>query len=303
MKTGIVSFLFIFLSISFAHAQDSTLMNMLDDSLSANAAPAYVTGTFKGIHVVNMHTVEAPAHGVLNFIIMHRFGQLNDGAYNFFGLDNATIRLGLDYGISDRLSVGIGRSSYLKTFDGYAKYKVLRQTDGSNKMPVTTDLLVGLIDYTQKYSDKSYLNTKYRTSYFTQLLIARKFNSNLSLQLVPSWIHYNLVPAKADKNDVFSLGLGGRIKITKRMGIIAEYNFVPDNQIVSTNIHNSLSLGWEIETGGHVFQLVFSNSQAMTEPQYIGQTEGRWAKGDIYFGFNVSRVFNVSKGAKSKALN
>ena len=302
MKTTIISFLFVLLSFSFAKAQDSTLMNMLNDSMSANATPAYVTGTFKGIHLVNMHTVEAPAHGVLNFIIMHRFGKLNDGAYNFFGLDNATIRLGLDYGINDRLSVGIGRSSYLKTFDGYAKYKVLRQTDGNNRMPVTTDLLVGLTDYTQKYTDKSYLNTKYRTSYFTQLLIARKLNSNLSLQLAPVWIHYNLVPGKEDKNDVFALGIGGRIKLTKRMGIIAEYNYVPDNQLVSAVRHNSLSLGWEIETGGHVFQLVFTNSQAMTEPQYIGQTEGRWAKGDIYFGFNVSRVFNLAGSAKKRAV-
>ena len=302
MKAGTVSLLFILFSFSFAHAQDSTLMNMLNDSMSANAAPTHVTGTFKGIHLVNMHTVESPAHGALNFIIMHRFGKLNDGAYNFFGLDNATIRLGLDYGISDRLSVGIGRSSYLKTFDGYAKYKALRQTDGNNKIPVTMDLLVGLTDYTQKYSDKSYLNTKYRTSYSTQLLIARKFNSNFSLQLAPTWIHYNLVPGKADRNNIFAIGVGGRIKITKRTAIIAEYNFVPDNQIVSTTIHNSLSLGWEIETGGHVFQLVFTNSEAMTESQYIGQTTGRWAKGDIFFGFNVSRVFNISKGAKSKAL-
>lgn len=302
MKTATISFLFVLLSFSFARAQDSTLMNMLNDSMSANAAPAYVTGTFKGIHVVNMHTVEGPARGVLNFIIMHRFGKLNDGAYNFFGLDNATIRLGLDYGINDRLSAGIGRSSYLKTFDGYAKYKALRQTDGSNRMPVTIDLLVGLTDYTQKYTDKSYLNTRYRTSYFTQLLIARKFNSNLSLQFAPTWIHYNLVPGKEDKNDVLALGVGGRIKITKRTAIIAEYNYVPDNQLVSAIRHNSLSLGWEIETGGHVFQLVFTNSQAMTEPQYIGQTTGRWAKGDIYFGFNVSRVFNITNGAKKKVL-
>ena len=286
----------------FSKAQDSTLMNMLSDSMHANTTQAYVSATFKGVHVINMQTVESPAKGTLNFIIMHRFGKLNDGAYNFFGLDNATIRLGVDYGITDRLSIGIGRSSYLKTFDGYAKYKIMRQTDGSDAMPITADILIGLSDYTQKFSDKSYLNTKYRTAYFTQLLLARKFSRRISLQLVPTWLHYNLVPTTKDKNDVFAVGFGGRIKITKRMSVTAEYNYVPNNQLVSEERHNSLSAGVEIETGGHVFQLVFTNSQALTEPQYIGQTTGRWSKGDIFFGFNVSRIFSITRGAKSRVV-
>lgn len=299
MKSLILVFIFI-TTFAGARAQDSTLLNMLSDSMQANATRAYVSSTFKGVHIVNMHTVEAPAKGALNFIIMHRFGKLNDGAYNFFGLDNATIRLGLDYGITDRFSIGIGRSSYLKTFDAYGKYKLLRQTEGTNQVPVTASLLVSLADYTQKYTDKSYLNTKYRTAYSTQLLLARKFNSNFSLQLVPTWLHYNLVPKARDKNDVFAVGIGGRIKVTKRSALTAEYNFVPDNQLVSAERHNSFSVAWEIETGGHVFQLVFTNSQAMTEPQYIGQTTGRWTKGDIFFGFNVSRIFNISSHAKKK---
>lgn len=300
-KQWVCLFVFVFTSL-LAHSQDSTLINLVTDSMNANAKPAYVSGTFKGVHVINMQTVEAPAKGALNFIIMHRFGKLNDGAYNFFGLDNATIRLGLDYGITDRFSVGIGRSSFLKTFDAYGKYKLLRQTYGSNTMPVTASLLIAVTDYTEKFSDKTYLNTKYRTAYATQLLLARKFSSRFSLQLVPTWLHYNLVPTTSDKNDVFALGIGGRIKVTKRMSISAEYNYVPNNQLVSAERHNSLSFAWEIETGGHVFQLVFSNSQAMTEPQYIGQTTGRWSKGDIFFGFNVSRIFNVTNGAKSKVI-
>ena len=298
----LILFFIAFTSLSIARAQDSTLLNMLNDSMQENASQSYVTGTFKGVHIVNMQTVEAPAKGALNFIIMHRFGKLNDGAYNFFGLDNATIRLGLDYGITDRLAVGVGRSSYLKTFDAYGKYKLLRQTDGNNKMPVTASLLISLADYTEKFSDKSYLNTKYRTAYSTQLLLTRKFNSSFSLQLAPTWLHYNLVPTTRDKNDVFALGIGGRIKMTKRMSLTAEYNHVPDNQLVSAERYNSFSLAWEIETGGHVFQLIFTNSQAMTEPQYIGQTTGRWSKGDIFFGFNVSRIFNITSHAKSKAV-
>ena len=254
----------------------------------------YVTGTFKALYIVNTQTVESPAHGNLDFVIQHRFGQLNSGSYNFFGLDNATLRLGLDYGITDDLSVGVGRSSYLKTFDGYIKYKLLKQTEGP-QMPVTIDVVGNITNYTQDIPGKTYLNARYRTAYAGQLLIARKVSSALSLQVTPTYLHYNLVPTVADKNDVFGLGLGGRMKITKRMSVNAEYDIVPKNQVVSTTVHNSFSLGWDIETGGHVFQLVFSNSQSMLATQYLTQTTGTWGKGDIYFGFNISRNFNLRK--------
>jgi hypothetical protein len=279
------------------HAQDSTLLNMLNDSMSANKGKTYVTGTFKAEHIVNTQTVESPANGNLNFVIQHRFGQLNSGAYNFFGLDNATLRLGLDYGITDGLSVGIGRSSYLKTFDGYVKGKLLKQTEGP-QIPVTVDLLGTIVNWTQDDLSKPYLNANRRTSYSAELLIARKFSRSFSFQVTPTYLHYNLVPTVADKNDVFALGLGGRMKITKRMSINAEYDIVPKNQVVSTTVHNSLSFGWDIETGGHVFQLVFSNSQSMLATQYLTQTAGSWGKGDIYFGFNISRNFNLKKNRK-----
>ncbi|HEY4108849.1 DUF5777 family beta-barrel protein [Puia sp.] len=280
-------------------AQDSTLLNMLNDSMSTHKGKTYIRGTFKAEHIINAQTVESPANGNLNFVIQHRFGQLNSGAYNFFGLDNATLRLGLDYGITDDLSVGVGRSSYLKTFDGYLKYKLLKQTEGP-QMPFTVDLLGTITNYTQNDIGKPYLNAKYRTAYSGELLIARKLSSSLSLQVTPTYVHYNLVPTVADKNDVFALGLGGRMKITRRMSINAEYDIVPKNQVVSTTVHNSLSLGWDIETGGHVFQLVFSNSQSMLATQYLTQTTGTWGKGDIYFGFNISRNFNLKKSNNKK---
>lgn len=292
--------IFIGLSLAAAgriSAQDSTLLNMLNDSLSAHKGKTYVTGTFKAEHIINAQTIESPASGNLNFVIQHRFGQLNSGAYNFFGLDNATLRLGLDYGITNDLSVGVGRSSYLKTFDGYVKYKLLKQTEGP-QMPITADILGTITNYTQKDDNKRYLNGKYRTAYSAELLLARKFTRALSLQITPTYLHYNLVPTVNDKNDVFALGLGGRMKITKRMSINAEYDIVPKNQVVSTTVHNSLSLGWDIETGGHVFQLVFSNSQSMLATQYLTQTTGTWGKGDIYFGFNISRNFNLNKQKK-----
>ncbi|HTI93891.1 MAG TPA: DUF5777 family beta-barrel protein [Puia sp.] len=275
-------------------AQDNSLLNALNDSMAAHKGRSYVTGTFKATHIINEQTIESPAQGNLNFVIQHRFGQLNSGSYNLFGLDNATLRLGLEYGITDDLDVGIGRSSYLKTFDGYLKYKLLKQTEGGG-MPVSVSVLGTVTDYTQTMTDKPFLNTKYRTAYAGQLLIARKFTRNLSLQVTPTYLHYNLVPTVADKNDIFALGLGGRYKFTRRMSIDAEYDVVPKNQVVSTTVHNSFSLGWDIETGGHVFQLVFSNSQSMVPTQYLTQTGGTWGKGDIYFGFNISRNFNLRK--------
>ncbi len=283
-----------FVAIARAAAQDNSLLNALNDSMAAHKGRSYVTGTFKATHIINEQTIESPAAGNLNFVIQHRFGQLNSGSYNFFGLDNATLRLGLDYGITDDLDVGVGRSSYLKTFDGYLKYKLLKQTEGAG-MPVSVSVLGTITNYTQTVTNKPYLNTKYRTAYAGQLLIARKVTRDLSLQITPTYLHYNLVPTVADKNDVFALGMGGRMKITKRMSVNAEYDVVPSNQVVSTTVHNSFSLGWDIETGGHVFQLVFSNSQSMVPTQYFTQTTGTWGKGDIYFGFNISRNFNLKK--------
>jgi len=293
-----------FIILSFAImqsgiAQDSSLLKMLNDSLAVNAKTMYVTGTFKATHIVNMQTVEQPAKGALSFIIQHRFGQLNSGAYNFFGLDNATLRLGLDYGITDRLAVGIGRSSYLKTFDGYLKYKLLRQTDGTNKMPLSVSVLGTISNYTQDIPEEPYLDFTYRTAYTGQLLLARKFSRRLSVEVTPTYLYYNLVPTVYDKNALFVLGTGARMKLTNRTSINAEYDYLPSNQVVSTQAYNSFSLGYDIETGGHVFQLVFSNSQSMVESQYLAQTTGTWNKGDIYFGFNISRDFNITKHAKN----
>jgi opacity protein-like surface antigen len=277
-------------------AQD-TLLRSISDSLSAAPLTDYVTGTFKALYIVNMKTIEAPAAGALNVEFQHRFGTVNSGAYNLFGLDFATFRLSADYGISDRVSVGFGRSSYLKTFDGYVKYKLLRQSAGSSRMPVSVSLLGTGSYYTEHLAQKdSAFKDVYRFNYTAQVLIARKFNSHLSVELTPTFIHYNLVESSADKNNVFALCGGARMKISKRMSINVEYDYLFPNQLTSTTDpprSNSLSFGWDIETGGHVFQLVFSNSQSMVESQYIGQTVGTWGKGYIYFGFNISRNFNL----------
>jgi hypothetical protein len=288
--------LLIFTASSFS--QDSSLLKMLDDSLSSHSAPSIVTGTFKATQIINTPTVEAPAKNTLQFLIMHRFGKLSDGAYQLFGLDNAEIRFGLDYGLTNRLSIGIGRSSLDKTYDANFKLKLLRQSIG--KMPVSVSLyeLLTYTTFPQK-SDKPFLTSRFRTAYTSQLLIARKFSSRLSLQLTPSLIHFNMVATPKDKNTLFAAGLGGRMKITKRMSLNAEYNVLPDNQVVSSKAYNSLSFGLDIETGGHVFQLVFTNSRGMIGPYYLAKTAGEWKDGDIYFGFNISRAFNFNKKTDS----
>ncbi|HRO45700.1 DUF5777 family beta-barrel protein [Agriterribacter sp.] len=291
--------LFFFLCTCFgkiAISQDSSLLHMLEDSMMTDKQGGRVTATFKGTHIINTQSVETPAKGVLLFMIMHRFGKINEGAYEFFGLDNATMRMGFDYGLTDELTAGIGRSTFQKTYDGYLKGKLLRQSEGAGKrIPVSVTALAGIAYTSLRYSDKPYLNAKYRTSYTVQLLVARKLSRNLSLQLSPAWLHYNLVPAAVDKNDVFALGMGGRMKITKRSSINVEYNYLPGNQVNSFKVYNSFSAGFDIETGGHVFQVHVTNSQGMVEPLFLGRTTGSWGKGDIYFGFNISRSFNLSR--------
>jgi opacity protein-like surface antigen len=302
-----IYFIPIFLILSYQLSAQDSLLRSISDSLSAAPSTDFVKGTFKALYIVNMKTIEAPAAGALNFEIQHRFGTINEGAYHLWGLDFATLRLGLDYGISDRLSVGIGRSSVLETFDGYVKYKLLRQTDNTAGVPLSVALLGTTSYYTDKITDPkldSAFKSSYRLAYTAQILIARKFGNRLSLQITPTFIHYNLVDSSIDHNNVFALCAGGRFKITKRMAITAEYNYLFPNQLSSYSgrpLYNALSFGWDIETGGHVFQLVFTNAQTMNEPQYIGQTTGSWGKGDVYFGFNISRIFNLKPHNKPKA--
>ncbi|SFW12662.1 DUF5777 family beta-barrel protein [Chitinophaga sancti] len=293
MQRRIIQTIFLLLVGSRMMAQDSSLMKMMDDAVAESQQGQLVTGTFKATQIVNLPTVESPGKKSLQFMIMHRFGKLNGGAYEFFGLDNASIRFALDYGITDRFSVGLGRSSGDKTFDGSLKYKLLQQKEVG--MPISVSLYGLITNYTQRYSDKPYLDARYRTSYTTQVLIAKKFSPAFSFEVVPSWIHNNLVPTPEDKSDLFAVSAGGRLKFTKRMSVNAEYNYLLRNQVVSTKVYDAISGGIDIETGGHVFQLVFTNAAGMVGPYYLAKTDGSWGKGDIYFGFNITRNFNFKK--------
>jgi len=295
MMRKIFILLIVPLLLSFHVKAQDDLMDLLGDQPKTTD---YTYATFKTTRIINAQSVENPAEGVLMFMIQHRFGRINTGAYEFFGLDQATIRLGLEYGITKRLSIGVGRSSYEKTFDGFLKYKILRQSTGLSRMPVSLSGYFSTAITSLKWEDMGVENrTNYfssRVSYTYQLLVARKFSNSISAQLIPSLIHKNLVPTGEDKNDIFSVGVGGRVKLTKRMSVNAEYFYTPTGQI-SYNFNQPLSIGLDIETGGHVFQLHFSNAQAFFDRGFITETNGKWWDGDIYFGFGISRVFTIVK--------
>lgn len=282
----------LFLFSNEVSAQDD-LMALANAGESADTS--FTTATFKATRLINGHSIETIPKKDLLFLISHRFGTLNSGAYNFFGLDQATIRLALEYGITNRLSVGLGRNSLEKTYDSYLKYKVLRQKGEGWANPVTVTAFTSAALKTLKFANPerdNYFSSRF--TYTTQLLIARKLNQKLSLQFTPTLVHRNLVATTRDDNNVFALGFGGRHKLTKRTSFNFEYYYLLPGP-TADDFRNSLSLGFDIETGGHVFQLHVTNSQGMIEKFFIPETRGNWADGDIYFGFNVSRVFDLDK--------
>jgi hypothetical protein len=293
-----LSFILLFSLISVGIFAQDDLMNLLNKD--APKETNYTTATFKSTRIMNGHSIERMPQGQLDVRISHRFGTINSGAYNFFGLDQSNIHLGLEYGIFNWLMVGVGRSEYEKTFDGFAKFSILRQSTGAKVMPVSVSVLTSIALKTLKFPDQT------RTNYFTsrlayvgQILVARKISEVLSVQLTPSYVHRNLVATELDPNDIFAIGTGARVKILKRISLNAEYYYITNPKTyMSQQIYDPLSIGFDIETGGHVFQLFFTNSLGMTEKQFIGGTTGQWKKGDIHFGFNISRVFTLKKHQK-----
>jgi len=255
----------------------------------------YAAASFKTNRVINLHSLESTAHGVLDVKISHRFGYISGGAYELWGLDQSTIRIGGDYGITDLLTVGLGRSSYQKTYDGFIKYKLLRQSTGVKKMPITVAALFTTACQTEHWKDTSRENYFSSRLYYTyQLILGRKFSNAISFEVAPTLVHRNLVETTVEENDVFAIGFAGRVKLNKRFALNGEWIYVPPGQL-DPRYHNSLSLGVDIETGGHVFQLHFTNSTSMIEKGFICETEGKWSDADVHFGFNISRVFTVVK--------
>lgn len=293
----IICLSFSMLNFHPVEAQDTTdLMKLLEMEMeSTKEMTRFTTATFKTTRLINGHSVENVAKGVMDVKISHRFGNINDGGYELFGLDKATMRMGIDYGITRYLMVGIGRSTYQKTYDAFLKLKILRQSKGKRKMPITLSYVPTIALRTLKFEDPTIKNFYTSRLFYThQLIIGRKFSEGTSIQLMPTFVHQNLAISATDPNDMFAIGIGGRQKLTKRISLNFEYFYqLPDYKVAGTS--NSLSIGFDIETGGHVFQLHFTNSQGMNERSFISDTKGKWEKGDILFGFNISRVFTIGK--------
>ncbi len=296
MNKNLLSFVFFLFSFwgfsSDLLAQDD-LLDLIEDK---NPKKEPVTATFKTTRLVTGHSIEMGHGGVFDMKIEHRFGPLNGGVYELFGLDQSNIRFGGDFGITNRISIGAGRSSFGKVYDGFIKVKVLQQKEKG--FPITVTALQSVAISSLKWQGPSPYNTfSSRLYYCTQIMIARKFSEGLSIQITPTLVHRNLVASIADQNDVWAIGIGFRQKLTKRVSLNAEYFYLLPGK-TADDFYNSLAIGFDIETGGHVFQLQFTNSRQMIEKGFITETDESWLKGGIRFGFNISRVFNVYRWHK-----
>lgn len=280
-----------------------------------------VSATFKSTKLINGHTNETIYKNELDFKVDHRFGDIaggGGGIRKFFGLDNSTdVRIGLEYGITDRLSVGLARAKgatdVQQLYEGSIKYRLLEQTT-DDYIPVAVTLFgSNTIAAVQASEDAAsataYRNLRDRMNYVSQVMIARKFSPGFSVVLTPSYVHRNFT-AFRDQNDLFALGAGARAKLTKRMALVVDY-FVPFRnkddkeyleQTTGTKFYNPLGVGLEIETGGHVFNLNFTNATAIQEMQFIPQTTSSWLKGQYRWGFSISRRFSFNKKEKKQAF-
>ncbi len=279
-------FLFQILFLGATYGQ-SDLLDMLDEP--AEDQVTLTTATFKGSRLINGHTLMTRRAKTLEFLIAHRFGLVNSGAYELFGLDNANVRFGLDYGVTDHLTLGFGRNSFEKTYDGFAKIALIRQQTGMRKYPLSITTFSSIAINTLRPNTDEVIEFSDRLAYTFQALIGRKISPAISLQIMPTLVHFNKVTGQ-QKNDLVALGMGGRIKLSQRFSLNTEYYYRFSERDLN-NLHDSFAIGVDLETGGHVFQFQFTNSRSMTEKGFIRETTGDYFSGDIHFGFNITRSF------------
>lgn len=283
----ICSGFFLFCSL-LTFSQEDLLKSLGTDSVKKE----FVTSAFKSSRVINGHSMEFIGKGVLDFRILHRFGPVNQGIKEFFGLDQASMRMGFDYGLTKDLTIGIGRTTLRKELDGFVKFRPVHQATGPGAAPLSIVLVAGMAIITQENDDPAKdVSFSSRVGYYYQAILGRKFNQRFSLQLTPTVVHRNEVLLN-DDNDTYALGIGSRFKLSKRVAFVVDYFYV-FNGLPREQNYNPLSVGFDIETGGHVFQLHFSNASGMNERAFITETFNDWGKGDIQFGFNLSRVFTI----------
>ena len=280
----------LFCSVTGLRAQDDLLSLIGDDKPKKE----FVEYAFKSSRVIMSQSLEIIRPGVMDLRILHRFGNINGGAYEFFGLDNATMRLGFDFGLTKNLMIGVGRSTNKKEIDGFIKYRLIHQSKNGG-LPFSVLLVGGSSLNTLKFTDstrKNYFSS--RMGYYGQVIIGSKISEGFTLQFMPTVVHRNLVPTIDDPNDMLAVGVGGRLRLSKRISLNVDYYYrINPNETDGTK--NPLSVGFDIETGGHVFQLHFTNAVGMNEKVFLTETTNDWSKGDIQFGFNISRSFQIKK--------
>lgn len=255
----------------------------------------FAEATFKSTRIISGHSIENIGRGDMNLVISHRFGNISSGVHQLYGLDASAIRLGLEYGLLDRLDVGFGRSRDQELIDTYLKYRLFRQSSGAYNFPVTISLYTSVAITPQQFSNQNISFTIVdRMSYVNEILIARKISDKFSMQISPGFVHRNLTETKKDKNFSPYIGTGGRLKVTNRIALSAEYYWVKPG-LTDIKVYDPLSIGIDIETGGHIFQLHFTNSRGMNERLMIPENYNDWLKGDFGFGFNIVRHFNLKR--------
>lgn len=267
-------------------AQDDLLSEIDTDSVSGK----YVSSVFKALKIINFESTKMASEKEFYFVVSHRFGSVKGGFKELFGLDQAATRLNFIYGISNGINIGVSRSAFQKTYEMSLKYRLLQQ-GAMGGSPVT---LVGFnsVSVNTMLDDAFLPKLEFsdRLAYISQLLISRKFNKSLSLELMPTLLHENLVSNDKQANTQYIIGFGGRHKITKRLSLNFDWGYHINRE--NTDIYrNPLAIGVDIETGGHIFQLHFSNAQPSFESGYLSKASGDWGRADFFFGFNISRVF------------
>lgn len=277
-------YLLIFLIPTILFAQDD-LLSEIDNETETD----FKTAAFKGLKIVNFESTKMVSKKELYFVVSHRFGSVETGFKDFFGLDQAVTRLNLIYGISDGINIGFSRSSFRKIYESSLKMRLLREKKGGFPFTVVSSSNI-LINTSLDEEILPLLKFKNRLGYTTQLLISKKVNTNFSIQLMPTFFHDNYVDVDEQDNSQYVIGFGGRHKLTKRWSVNFDYG-LHLNRAETSPFNNPLSIGFDLETGGHVFQLHFTNAQPMNTNGFLGQGTGDWGDGDIFFGFNLSRVF------------
>jgi len=277
----------------YAGMAQEDLLDLLESEMKPSRE--FIDATFKSTRVINCHSVERMQAGDLDFRVAHRFGMLKGGLEEFFGLDESSSHVSLELGITDWMMVGAGRATYDKMFNGFVKLSPLRQARGKWPVPFTVSFYLSAMGTNKTFPDPSWeVDRQHRMSYCTQLLVARKFTPWLSLQVSPTWVHKNMVALPEDPNRLFALGMGGRLKFTPRTALTVEYFKVYNRELLSgPTRYNPLSVGVDIETGSHVFQIFLTNTFAIVENGFIFETTRSWSRNEIHLGFNITRVFTI----------